>query len=106
MAAMRRPALPERRRLRIFKAREEIHPGPRRFPMSTQVSTAVSGRPLLARIGGWLRGMAEIAADVSVGMRCAREAERLSALSDAELARRGLARDRIIEHAFRDFMST
>ena len=33
-------------------------------------------------------------------MRRAREAERLFQLSDIELARRGLTRDRIIQHAF------
>ena len=35
-----------------------------------------------------------------IGMRCAREAERLSGLSDLELARLGVARDRIFQHAF------
>jgi hypothetical protein len=36
--------------------------------------------------------------------RCAAEAERLFALSDAELARRGLTRDRVLTHAFAPFL--
>jgi hypothetical protein len=37
----------------------------------------------------------------SAGARCAREAARLSRLSDDELAAAGLSRDRILRHAFR-----
>ncbi len=37
-------------------------------------------------------------------MRCAREYERLSQLSDEELARRGLQRDGLIQHAFRGYL--
>ena len=39
----------------------------------------------------------------SPAARCAQEAERLFALSDAELAQRGLTRGRVIQHAFRQF---
>jgi hypothetical protein len=39
--------------------------------------------------------------EASPGMRCLREAERLSALPDSELARLGIARDDIVRHAFR-----
>lgn len=38
-------------------------------------------------------------------MRCSREADRLFRLSDAELARLGLTRDRIIPHAFARYLS-
>jgi hypothetical protein len=41
----------------------------------------------------------------SGGMRCARKAERLSQLSDAELARLGLTRDRIVQHAFARYLT-
>jgi hypothetical protein len=41
----------------------------------------------------------------SGGMRCSREAERLSQLSDAELARLGLTRDRIVQHAFARYLT-
>jgi hypothetical protein len=40
----------------------------------------------------------------SPAARCAEEAERLFALSDAELARKGLTRDRVIHHAFRHYL--
>lgn len=50
-----------------------------------------------ATMGRWLWNFA---GTYSAGMRCAREVERLSALSDAELARRGLRREDIARHAF------
>ena len=46
----------------------------------------------------------EVFAEASQGMRCAREYERLSQLSDEELARRGLQRDGLIQHAFRGYL--
>ncbi len=49
------------------------------------------------RIGGLLEAIAG-SSDLE---RSAREYERLSRLSDAELARRGLRRDFLAEHAFR-----
>jgi len=49
------------------------------------------------RIGGLLEAIAE-SSDLE---RSAREYERLSRLSAAELARRGLRRDLLAEHAFR-----
>jgi hypothetical protein len=36
--------------------------------------------------------------------RCGEEAQRLMALSDAQLARRGLKRDEIVSYAFRNHM--
>jgi len=53
-----------------------------------------------SRIGNGMLLAFEIMAEASNGMRCAREAERLFELSDVELAKRGLTRDRIIQHAF------
>lgn len=60
---------------------------------------AASG--LRKSLGRLFRKMAES----SQGYACAREAERLSALSDAELARLGISRDRIFQHAFGRFMA-
>jgi hypothetical protein len=70
--------------------------------MTTQASTAP--RSLLAGLAARLAdGLAALAA-VAPAARCAQEAERLYALSDEELARRGLTRDRVAHHAFRRFM--
>jgi len=44
-------------------------------------------------------------ADVGGAIRAGREAERLFALSDAELERRGLSRSEVIHHAFRDYLN-
>ena len=55
----------------------------------------------LRRIGG---GIFDALASASGAMRAAREAERLQMLSDAELAKRGLTRDRIVHHAFRHYL--
>ena len=51
-------------------------------------------RPLFAGLGSRLEAVLAAIADASQVARCAREVEHLSRLSDAELARRGLTRDR------------
>lgn len=51
-----------------------------------------------------LLGFLEWLSRFSAGAKCAREAEILSQRSDAELARRGLTRDRIVHHAFQRFI--
>ena len=43
-------------------------------------------------------------AETSQAMRCAREAERLARLPDADLLRLGVKRDEIIQHAFRGYL--
>jgi hypothetical protein len=55
----------------------------------------------LRRIGG---RVFDALTSASGAMRCAREAERLQMLSDAELAKLGLTRDRIVHHAFRHYL--
>jgi hypothetical protein len=55
-----------------------------------------AGGRIAAAIARAFRRMAEN----SAGMRACREVERLEALSDAELARLGLRRDRIVSHVF------
>ncbi len=73
--------------------------------MTANSNTARAARPLLAGLGDAIAGFIEAIARSSHAARCAEEAERLFALSDAELARRGLTRDRIIQHAFRAYLS-
>ena len=51
-----------------------------------------------------LRGLGRILAQARLGLACADRAERLSRLSDAELARRGVKRGEVIEHAFQPFL--
>ena len=62
-------------------------------------------RPLFAGLGSRLKAVLAAIADASQVARCAREVEHLSRLSDAELARRGLTRDRIVQHAFRHYLA-
>lgn len=52
------------------------------------------------RIGAMLRRFG----DLSQGAQCAREATRLSQMSDDELAKRGLKRADIVRHAFRNHL--
>lgn len=51
-----------------------------------------------------LESVISFLAETSQAMACAREAERLSRLSDTELYRLGVKRDEIIQHAFRGFI--
>jgi hypothetical protein len=55
-------------------------------------------------LGAKLMRVFEILAATSDAARCAREAERLLAKSDEELARLGLRRDEVVRHAFARFM--
>ncbi|PZQ47342.1 MAG: hypothetical protein DI556_17910 [Rhodovulum sulfidophilum] len=59
-------------------------------------------RPALAlpRLRAAARRVAELLADSSQSMRCAREAERLQRMSDVELYRLGVRRQDIVRHAF------
>lgn len=77
--------------------------------MTTQINSAATAQPLAkSLLNAFLAGaghVVDVLADASHGARCAREAERLFALSDAELAKRGLRRDQVITHAFRSYMA-
>lgn len=59
---------------------------------------------LLARAGDCLFALLMRLAEASPAARCAREADRLSTLSEAELALMGLTRDRIVPYAFRAYL--
>jgi uncharacterized protein YjiS (DUF1127 family) len=67
-----------------------------------------AGKGVLARIGAGIgAGFAAVMrflCDLSNARRYALEVERLTALSDAELARLGLRRDQIVQHVFRNNM--
>lgn len=65
----------------------------------------VARRSVFDRLSAALSRFLATAADTSEAMRCAREAERLFALSDDELARRGLTRDAVISHAFARYLA-
>jgi len=71
--------------------------------MNLTLAPAAPHRPLLAGLGHTLRNAVLAFGNASNGARCMREVERLSALSDGELARRGLSRDGIVRHAFAPF---
>jgi hypothetical protein len=67
--------------------------------------TTIHAHPApLARLGHALVRAAELIGSMSAAARCGREVERLMALSDAELAARGLSRDRIVHHVLARFM--
>lgn len=75
--------------------------------MTAHTATATTTSPLggiFRRTGAFLRGVATTIAETSDLARCAHQAERLAGLSDSELARRGIAREQIIQHAFRRYM--
>jgi hypothetical protein len=55
---------------------------------------------LLGLIGHGAHTAYKTVTEAWIGMGCAREAERLSYLSDLELARLGIKRDQIFQHAF------
>lgn len=56
------------------------------------------------KFGGWLSKAAHFLANHSEAMRCSREAERLFKMNDAQLAKLGLTRDRIVHHAFARYL--
>jgi hypothetical protein len=67
-----------------------------------------AGRAALARIGAGIgagfAAVIQFLSDLSSARACGAEAQRLMALSDAQLAKRGLKRDEIVTYAFRNFM--
>ena len=66
--------------------------------------TRAPERSLFRSIGAAVTRFGNVLAESSGAMRCSREAERLFELSDDELAKLGLTRDRIIQHAFRRYL--
>jgi hypothetical protein len=79
----------------------------RRLPMiaRTDLTTEFAPNPsILARLWTSVSAAAASMAHYGGPAQCAREAERLFALSDAELARLGLTRDRVIHHAFARYL--
>jgi hypothetical protein len=75
--------------------------------MNTQSTVATPAAA--ARLGQALRrrlfAVLDVIASASAAMACAREAERLMQLTDAELAARGLRREEVVRHAFARYLS-
>jgi hypothetical protein len=66
--------------------------------------TLTTRRSLFAGLGDALANAYVKLCQSSPAARCAEEAERLFALSDEDLAKLGLTRDRVIYHAFRRYL--
>lgn len=77
------------------------------LPRTFSVTHTISAKALPRNVFSWLRAASEntinFLVHTSQAMRSAREAERLSRLSDAELYRLGVKRDEVIQYAFRGF---
>lgn len=69
--------------------------------MTMQTTTGYQGRSFFASLRAAGHWVADVFGATAEAVRCAREVERLSAMSDAELARRGIKRQEIVNHAFR-----
>ena len=63
-----------------------------------------AGRAALAGIGAGFAAVMRFLCDLSSARRCALEVEQLMALSDAELARRGIRRGEIVSYVMRNHM--
>jgi hypothetical protein len=72
--------------------------------MTTHTNSARHDRSLFAAFRDAFLGFIEVMGSASHAAACAREADRLFELSDEELARRGLTRDKVVHHAFRSYL--
>ena len=68
-----------------------------------QTGTAATRSHFARAVDGLVDWMTRIG-ELSAGARAALRAGELAQLTDAQLAARGLKRDEIVEHAFRDLM--
>ncbi|MDJ0827121.1 MAG: DUF1127 domain-containing protein [Rhodobacter sp.] len=59
---------------------------------------------LLARVGAWFAGLGRAVFVARAAEARVTEMERLTAMSDAELAKLGLRREDIARHVFRDIL--
>jgi len=66
------------------------------------VSPAAAGAGLLARLGTAAAFVARVFSQASGAQARVDTIHRLQSLSDAQLAARGLSRDQIVHHVFRD----
>lgn len=72
--------------------------------MTAQSTNVTPIRSAFAPILAAGRVLVNVVAATSHAARCAREAERLLAMSDSELAKLGLRRDQIVQYAFQPYM--
>ncbi|WP_424931315.1 DUF1127 domain-containing protein [Amaricoccus macauensis] len=70
--------------------------------MSTQLTHAPLSRNILGHAQSFFAHAAELATAFISAVHCARDFERLNALSDAQLAEHGLAREDLAQHVFRN----
>lgn len=71
--------------------------------MAMQTTTTPPAHSAFAPLHATWLWLGEFVGGTVHALRCAREAERLSGMSDAQLARRGIKRDEIVRHAFRPY---
>jgi hypothetical protein len=62
------------------------------------------GKTAFARIGAGSAAVMKFLCSLSNARHCAHEVERLMALSDDQLAQRGIKRDQIVQVAFRNYL--
>lgn len=72
--------------------------------MTAHVTTAPA-RTVLDTLSDLVARLGRALVDNSDAMRCKREADRLFAMSDAELATLGVTRDRVIHRAFQRYLA-
>ena len=74
--------------------------------MATQILSPISSNhPILAQVGGFFAALARAFAMAKNAEARFDEIQALQALSDAELGRRGIARDNIIRHVYADMLA-
>lgn len=73
--------------------------------MTAQLSSTEPVRSITGTIFNWAGQVYDVLCKTGHAAQCAREAERLLALSDQELAKRGLQRDEVIRHAFASYLA-
>ena len=69
------------------------------------MSTIIQGSSIgiAEEIRSFIRSIGQVAGSLPAAVRCANEIERLSRLSDAQLAARGLRRDEIASKVFQTY---
>ena len=72
--------------------------------MSSNIAVHRSSSPVLTRLRSFADTLKAYAHDLAAARRAAAEYDRLIHLSDAALARKGLTRDKVVRHAFRNYL--
>jgi hypothetical protein len=72
--------------------------------MTATTTNAHPAHPVFGRIRSAAAAVFSALAEYNHAAHCAREAERLFRMSEQELAKRGLTRDRMVHHAFGPYL--